>query len=83
MNTILRRWENVISIDVQEHRPLCTPEYYVWLLEDAEHKNLSEGGFPGFGDEKESRWRNLLNTNYEITPEMRKPIVPNIGKKYN
>ena len=84
VNTILRRWKNVITIDVQEHRPFCTPEYYVWLLEDAEHRDLSEGGLPGFGDEKERRWaRNLLNTDYDITPEMRKQIVPNIGEQHN
>ena len=84
VNTILRRWKNVITIYVQEHRPFCTPEYYVWLLEDAEHRDLSEGGLPGFGDEKERRWaRNLLNTDYDITPEMRKQIVPNIGEQHN
>ncbi|TMW84990.1 hypothetical protein EJD97_024004 [Solanum chilense] len=84
VNTILRRWKNVITIDVQEHRPFCTPEYYVWLLEDTEHRDLSEGGLPGFGDEKERRWaRNLLNTDYDITPEMRKQIVPNIGEQHN
>ena len=31
VNTILRRWKNVITIDVQEHRPFGTPEYYIWL----------------------------------------------------
>ncbi|KAK4706651.1 hypothetical protein R3W88_033783 [Solanum pinnatisectum] len=80
VSTILRRWERVMTIDVQEHRPFCTPEYYVWLLEDAEHTDLSEEGISGFGDERERRWaRNLLNNNYEITPEMKQQIVPNIG----
>ncbi|KAH0655330.1 hypothetical protein KY285_030212 [Solanum tuberosum] len=83
VGTILRRWERVVTIDVREHRPLCTPEYYVWLLEDAEHVDLSEEGLPGFGDEKERRWaRNLLNRDYEITPEMRQQIVPNIGDQH-
>ncbi|KAH0716665.1 hypothetical protein KY290_012926 [Solanum tuberosum] len=69
VDTILRRWEKVVTIDVREHRPFCTPEYYVWLLEDAEHVDLSEEGIPGFGDEKERRWaHNLLNRDYEITP---------------
>ncbi|KAK4707083.1 hypothetical protein R3W88_033381 [Solanum pinnatisectum] len=80
VGTILKRWEKVVTIDVQEHRPFCTPEYYVWLLEDAEHADLSEEGIPGLGDERERRWaRNLLNNNYEITPEMKQQIVPNIG----
>ncbi|KAK4734472.1 hypothetical protein R3W88_008733 [Solanum pinnatisectum] len=80
VGTILKRWEKVVTIDVQEHRPFCTPEYYVWLLEDAEHADLSDEGIPGFGDERERRWaRNLLNNNYEITPEMKQQIVPNIG----
>jgi len=52
----------------------------VWILEDAEHRDLSEGGLPGFGDERARRWtRNLLNYDYDITPEMREQIVPNIG----
>ena len=84
VNTILQRWENVITIDIQDHRPFCTPEYYVWILEDAEHRDLSEGGLPGFGDEKERRWaRNLLNTDYDITLEMKKQIVPNIGEQHD
>ena len=61
----------VVNIDVQEHRPFCTPEYYVWLIEDANHANLSEEGLPSFGDEMERRWaRNLFNNNYDRTPEM-------------
>ena len=84
VKTILRRWKNVITIDVQEHRPFCTLEYYVWLLEYAEHRDLREGFPPGFGDEKERIWaRNLLNTDYDITPEMRKQIVPNIGEQHD
>ncbi|KAH0716722.1 hypothetical protein KY290_012990 [Solanum tuberosum] len=80
VGTILRK---VVTIDVREYRPFCTPEYYVWLLEDAEHADLSEEGLPGFGDEKERRWaRNLLNRDYEITPEMRQQIVPNIGDQH-
>ncbi|KAH0761068.1 hypothetical protein KY290_017141 [Solanum tuberosum] len=83
VGTILRRWEKVITIEVREHKPFCTPEYYVWLLEDAEHVDLSKEGIPGFGDEKERRWaRNLLNRDYEITPEMRQQIVPNIGDQH-
>jgi len=79
VDTILRRWKRVVTIDVREHRPFCTPEYYVWLLEDAEHANLSEEGLPGFGDERERRWsHNLLNRDYKITLEMRQQIVPNI-----
>ena len=32
----------------------------------------------------ERRWAsNLLNTDYDITPEMRKQIVPNIGEQHN
>ncbi|KAK4733721.1 hypothetical protein R3W88_007982 [Solanum pinnatisectum] len=80
VGTILQRWERVVTIDVREHRPFCTPEYYIWLLEDAEHVDLSEEALPGFGDERERKWaRNLLNNNYEITPKMRQQIVPNIG----
>ncbi|TMW95173.1 hypothetical protein EJD97_009288 [Solanum chilense] len=68
VNTILRRWANVINIDVKEHRPFCTPKYYLWLLKDVQHRDLSEGGLPRFGDETERRWaRNLLNTDYGIT----------------
>ena len=52
VNTILQRWENVITIDVQEHRPFCTPEYYVWILEDVEHRYLSEGGLRGLAMKK-------------------------------
>ena len=74
----------MITINVQENRPFCTPEYYVWLLEDAEHRYLSKEGLPSFGYEKDRRWtRNLLNTDYDITPEMRKQIVPNIGVQHN
>ena len=32
----------------------------------------------------ERRWAsNLLNTDYDIIPEMRKQIVPNIGEQHN
>ncbi|KAK4736933.1 hypothetical protein R3W88_000630 [Solanum pinnatisectum] len=63
VSTILRRWERVVTIDVQEHRPFCTLEYY-------------RGGHSRLGDERERRWaRNLLNNNYEITPEMKQQIV--------
>lgn len=84
VNTILRRWERVVTIDVQEHRPFCNPEYYVWLLEDAQHVDLSKEGLLSFGDEREKIWaRNLLNINYDITFEMRQQIVPNIGDQHN
>lgn len=53
----------------------------MWLLQDIENTYLSQGGLPGFGDEREKRWaRNLLNNDYDITPEMRKQIVPDIGE---
>ena len=42
----------MITIDVQEHRPFCTPEYYVWILEDVEHRYLSEGGLRGLAMKK-------------------------------
>lgn len=83
VGTILRRWKKVVIIDVSEHRPFCTSEYYMWLLEDTDHADLSEKGLPGFGDEKERRWaRNLLNRDYEITPEMKQQIVPNIEDQH-
>uniref|UniRef100_M1D661 Uncharacterized protein n=1 Tax=Solanum tuberosum TaxID=4113 RepID=M1D661_SOLTU len=80
VDTILQRWEGVRTIDIREDRPYCTPEYYVWILENAEHRDLSEGGLPGFGDEMERIWaRNLLNNDYDVTPEMMEQIAPNIG----
>ena len=94
VNPILKTWWE----DIQKSRvrskwtvrqphcfePFCTHEYYVWLLEDTEHRDLSEGGLPGIGDEKERRWaRNFLNTDYDITLEMKKQIVPNIGEQHD
>ncbi|KAH0748547.1 hypothetical protein KY290_027779 [Solanum tuberosum] len=72
-------WLRPRCVIIREQRIFCTPEYYVWILEDAEHRDLSEGGLPGFGDERARRWaRNLLNYDYDITPEMREQVVPNI-----
>ncbi|KAH0670745.1 hypothetical protein KY290_026143 [Solanum tuberosum] len=60
-----------------------TPQVDTILQKDAEHKDLSEGGLPGFGDEMERMWaHNLLNNDYDMTPKLREQIAPNIGDQY-
>lgn len=56
VDNIERRWERVMTLDIIIQQPFCTPEYYARILEDAEDKELSIDGLPGFADERERMW---------------------------
>lgn len=77
VHDILQRWERVITIDAKEQRPFCTPEYYVWMVENTRNKALSEEGLSGFADERERiRAHYLLGNQYNVTSEMQEQTVP-------
>ena len=50
VHNILRRWERVITIDTGIRLSFYILEYYLWILKEAEGKELSEEGYYGLTD---------------------------------
>ena len=84
VHNILRRWERVIFIDTGISLSFYIVEYYMWILKEAEGRELSEEGYYyGLTDERENILaRNLWNFGYKVTPYTRGKMAPSSWDRY-
>ncbi|PHU23054.1 hypothetical protein BC332_08161 [Capsicum chinense] len=74
---LLRKWGNLMKIDVLNEQDYCNPEYYVWLSADIGEVGFSrQGQAIGYEDLEETKWaHSILINHFVIPPEMWEQVI--------